>query len=198
VRCGLTRGADATAADQATWQAYLKGQGAQVAPQSPLRRFARFWWVPVFAVVLAVGYFVSARRDSAGAIEAGGSLSVAELRVGDCFNGGDEDEFESVDARRCDEAHAYEVFHVATHPGASVYPTDAVMEAYFVSECAPAFATYVGTPYSTSTLYATMITPTEAGWRDGDRGFSCILFEPGADPNGAPKQLTASQRGAAR
>ena len=68
----------------------------------------------------------------------------------------------------------------------------AELETVFSSICLDEFEGYVGAPYATSAIYASMISPSEGSWADGDRTFTCVLF----DPDGA--ELTESLRGAAR
>jgi hypothetical protein len=155
------------------------------------RRLLRFWWIPVIGIVLLVGYLQTARRGDDGSLTTSGTVSVDDLRVGDCFNSGDEEEISNVDGVPCTEAHEYEVFAVDTYEADSL-PSDAAMESVFSSLCVPPFETYVGFPYATSALYGSMITPSQESWNDGDRTFVCVLY----DPENA--QLTSSMRGAGR
>jgi len=177
-RCGLVRGAESTLSDQTAWAS----QGGALAPteQPAWRSWIRFWWIPALAIFLAVGYFASARRDDGGAITAGGTLSIQDLRVGDCFNFGEADEISSVDARRCDEMHDYEMFHVATWAGAGDYPAEDAMTGFVIDECVPAFERYVGRSYQASRLDFVHFVPLEEGWNAGDRVFQCAMFDPGA------------------
>jgi hypothetical protein len=147
--------------------------------------------VPALVVVLVIGYFATARRDDSGAITGGGTLSVQDLRVGDCFNSEDADEIAEVDARPCSEPHEYELFHDAEHPGPS-YPTDEAWFTFIVEECTPAFEEYVGIDFDSSSLDIQPLTPTEGGWDDGDRVLQCIAV----DPNDST--LTTSLRNANR
>lgn len=178
VRCGLTRGAESTPVDQATWASQAS---SPVATQQPgWRRWIRFWWIPALAIFLAVGYLASARRDDGGEITAGGTLSIEDVRVGDCFTFEEADEIGSVDARRCDEPHDYEMFHVATWTGDSSYPTEDAMTDFVANACIPAFSEYVGRTYDASRLDFVHFVPLEQGWEDGDRVFQCAMFDPDA------------------
>lgn len=189
-QCGLLRGAESTEADQAGWTAQAGG-GAAMAEPAGWRRLLPFWWIPLLAVVLAVGYFANARRDADGTLEAAGTLSVADLRPGDCFNSGDETEITDVDGAPCTEAHEYQVFANGRHE-ADVYPSDAQMDAIFASVCEAPFDAFVGVSYANSELWASMITPSEESWSDGDRTFTCMLYDP------EDSQLTTSMEGANR
>jgi putative regulator of septum formation len=190
-RCGLTRGAEATEADQSAW--------AGAAPQAAeggrglLPQLLRFWWIGALAIVLVVGYFTAAKRDEAGSITDAGTVPVEELRIGDCFVlATDADEISEVDARPCGEAHQYEIFHVATWDREGAYPSDDDWFTFIVASCDPAFEAYVGREYMASVLEVVPLTPTEDGWADGDRVLQCALLDP------ADASLTSSMRDANR
>ena len=157
----------------------------------------RYWWVGLIAVVLVAGYLTTARRGDDGALVTAGTVDVTELMVGDCFDSGEEGEISDVDGVPCDEPHDYEVFVVEEHE-ADAYPGEAVMDAIFASICVPSFESYVGTSYATSALYAGMITPSQASWGEGDREFTCYLYEPVDDTLAENVPLTGSMRGAGR
>jgi len=182
-RCQLLRGAEAPAEARAEWV-------PQAAAQPAWRRLLRFWWIPVAGVVLLIGYLSTAQRGSDGSLSSSGTVSVDDLRVGDCFNS-EETELTEVDGTPCGEPHEYEVFAIDTHQSDAL-PDDAGMELVFNSLCAGEFETYVGAPWVTSSVWASMITPSEESWADGDRTFICILYDPADDA------LTQSLRGTAR
>jgi hypothetical protein len=188
-RCGLGRGEVPPAEEQHAWQT----GAASAAPASGARRWLRFWWVPALAGVLIVGYLVSARRDDQGSITSGGTLSVTELRAGDCFDlsAGQNEEFSSVDAKPCTEPHEFEIYHTITSD-ASTFPNSTDDEALFVGQCMPAFQDYVGRTYEGSALWSTLFGPTQSSWDAGDRGYSCVLYQQGERP------MTGSMRGANR
>ena len=190
-RCGLIRGAESTSADQTAWAA--QGGGAvATAPDPGWRRWIRFWWVPALAIALVVGYLTTARRGDDGSLASAGNVSVDELREGDCFNATDDAEISDVDGVPCTESHEYEVFALSHYEGDGSYPPDAALDGIFTQICVPDFEPYVGEPYASSEIYGTMISPSEESWGEGDRAFTCLLF----DPNDA--QLTESLAGANR
>lgn len=198
-RCGLTRGSEVTASDQQSWATAAGVPGP--APEPPAwQRWIRFWWIPVVLIALGIGWFTAARRDDGGALTEGGTVSVTDLRPGDCFNtSADEEEISDVDGVPCDESHEYEVYVVQDREG-DTYPTDAEFDAIFDSICVSAFDAYVGADYATSVIYAGVITPSEGSWDDGDREYVCYLYEP-VDPNdpaSASVELTSSLEGAGR
>ena len=188
-RCGLIRGSEATEADASAWSA-----APATEPESGgWRRWLRFWWIPAIVIALAVGFFTNARRDDGGAITDGGTLSVEDLRVGDCFVFADEqDEVSEVDARPCSEPHEYEIYHVSTLDREGAYPTEGEWVTHIIDACSPTFASYVGRDYEESVLEIVPFTPTEEGWDDGDRVIQCAVLDPG-EP-----ELTTSLRDADR
>ena len=189
-RCGLIRGAESTPADQTTWAA--QGSTATAAPDPGWRRWIRYWWVPALAIALAVGFLTSARRGDDGSLATAGTVSVDELREGDCFNTSDEEEISDVDGVPCTEAHEFEVFGLANYEGDGTYPPDSELDGIFAQVCESDFEAYVGVPYAESEIWGTMISPSEDSWSSGDRSFICVLFEQD-DP-----ELTESLAGANR
>lgn len=194
-RCGLARGAEAPPDEQSAWAGTAEpGSGGR-----DWRRWIRFWWVPVLGVVLLVGYLTTARRDDGGALTTAGNVAVDDLRTGDCFNSADAGEISEVHGVPCGEPHEYEVFAVGDYGAENAaFPSDAEMELAFGAVCEPAFEPYVGTPYATSAIFGSMITPSEGSWSDGDRQFVCVLYEPDPDDPQASVVLTESLRGAGR
>jgi Septum formation len=192
-RCGLTRGAESTDADQTAWATPASGAGGGQGGGGLPSQLLRFWWIPVVVIVLAVGWFTTARRDSQGLITDAGTVSVEDLRVGDCFVLATEaDEISEVDAKPCAEPHDYEIYHIATWSRDGAYPTEDEWFTFIVDSCDPSFEAYVGRSYTTSELEIIPLTPTEQGWEDGDRVLQCALL----DPTGA--SLTSSMRDADR
>jgi hypothetical protein len=190
-RCGLTRGAEATDADQAGWAAAQPG--AQPQAGGGWTPWLRFWWIPAIVIALAVGYFTQARRGDDGGITDGGTLQIQDLRVGDCFVFEDTaDEISEVDARPCGQPHRYEMFHIATWNAGGDYPTEDAWFAFFIDACVPQFESYVGHDYQASQLDFVPFTPTEQGWDAGDRVVQCALVDP------SEAELTESLRNANR
>ena len=193
-RCGLIRGAEATDADQAGWAAESTS-AAQPPAEGGWRRWLRYWWIPAILIALAVGYFTNARRGDDGGISEGGTLQVADLRVGDCFDltEATATEISEVDAKPCTRAHEYEMFHITTWTDAQdTYPTDDEWGTFLLGDCTAAFADYVGRDYQASELDFVPFTPTEEGWDAGDRVVQCAVVDP------SDAELTDSLRDASR
>lgn len=194
-RCGLTRGAEATATDQASWS--TETATATPPPAAGWTKWLKLWWIPALAIVLVVGYIASARRDASGEIENPGSVSVTDVRSGDCFNLGEDEEISDVDGIPCSQPHLYQAFHVADHE-TSTFPTDAEFDAIFASVCLPRFEPFVGTSYDESVLFASMITPSQSSFDDGDREYICVLYEPDPDDPAQAVAVSGSMEGVNR
>jgi hypothetical protein len=196
-RCGLIRGAEATPTDQQAWAA----QTPQAQPQQAgWSKWLHLWWIPALVIVLAVGYFASARRGSSGEIEGGGNLSAFDIQLGDCFSvSSDGEQISDVDAVPCNEPHPYEAYVVADRETAA-YPTRTELDAIFDELCVAGFEPYVGAPYDTSEIWADFMTPSEESWDQGDREYVCYLYEPvdQTEPFGDVVDHTGSLEGAAR
>ena len=118
--------------------------------------------------VFLVGGFI--RRDRLGG-------SPAELKAGDCFDVPTTtgQTVNDVQHHPCTESHTGEVILVTEHPAAkgANAPTDTDLTSYLISTCGPALTTYVGPDTAKFDLGA--FSPTEDGWKDGDRGVTCYL-----------------------
>lgn len=198
-RCGLGRFADPSSPVPPDQRDPVTGQPlpswptatSTARPVPTWQRLLRFWWVGAIVVVLAVGWFTAARRGANGQINDSGTLAVTDLHVGDCFNNSTSTEVSEVDAVPCGDPHQYELFHVFQLTGAT-YPTDADLDSQSAAACAPAFATYVGHDYETSTLSISTLYPTSDGWKHGDREVQCVVH------NEAESKVTGTARGTAR
>lgn len=137
--------------------------------------------IAVIAVIsFAVGYFGQASRDDGGTITSAGSLSPQDMQVGDCYDDPEnlEDgpvEINEVAAVPCDEPHDNEVFHTFDLTGDTL-PSENELFAFVDQECVAAFETYTGQSYLDSDLDLFPLSPTDAGFDDGDRKVVCSLY----------------------
>jgi len=196
-QCGLIRGSEVPDADRAAWAEASGAPAPGAGTQPGWQRWLRFWWIPAVTIALAVGYFTTARRGEDGSLSTGGTLSVTDLQVGDCFSTDGATEIADVDGVPCTEPHTFEVFAVHTYDG-PLPMTDASSEAVFRDLCEREFEAYVGAPYATSAIYGSMISPSEESYRGGDREYVCVLFEPDPADVNEDRVLTESLRGVAR
>jgi putative regulator of septum formation len=105
------------------------------------------------------------------------SGAAEDLRVGDCFEEpAGQQVIEDVQHQPCTENHDAEVVFVGNYPAAKAAATPAgdEYETYVATNCLPAFATYTGVDVmSQEVLGIGYYTPTNEGWRAGDREIMC-------------------------
>jgi hypothetical protein len=125
--------------------------------------------VAIIAVIAVVGVVF---RDRFGS-------NAGELVVGDCFDlpGAAGLTVKNVQHHPCNEAHTAEVFAVFNHPAGKddAFPGTTTLKSFATDGCAAPFATYVGTSMDETVLAVGYFRPTEEGWKDGDRAFTCYL-----------------------
>ncbi|HZD23307.1 MAG TPA: septum formation family protein [Acidimicrobiia bacterium] len=139
----------------------------------------------VLGVIVAGGVWFftgldDANRDDSGQIVDGGDLDVTAMQPGDCFNDPEEfwEEVTHVDAVPCSEPHDNEVFAVLSVGSAlgDEFPGVDVLDQYTYESCLAPFEEYTTGPYAKSSLEVFAFFPTEEGWNQDDREFSCVLF----------------------
>ena len=201
-KCGLERGADpaaATVASPGNQPSAPGTEGAQPAPAAPgsgygtpapqsgrpgwLHLVLRFWWVGLLVIgggIAAFNYL-------------GGSRSVTDMGVGDCFNVADPNSqfVDDVTLLECTEPHQFEMFFVGDLPDGP-FPSGDEVTVWLQANCFPAFADYVGIESQNSQLDLLPITPTEDGWNEGDHSVQCALTDLESP------ELTGSMKDAAR
>ncbi|MET0297340.1 MAG: septum formation family protein [Microbacterium sp.] len=107
-----------------------------------------------------------------------GDADVFTLRVGDCFNDVDATEVTEVPAVPCADAHDNEVYLSFDMPDGE-WPGQEAIDAAAEAECTPAFSSFVGLDYDSSSLDWYAIYPVQGGWEDlGDREILCAVWDP--------------------
>ena len=117
--------------------------------------------------VIAIGALIFRDRLSSNA---------GELKVGDCFDHPQGTAvIKDVQHHPCTEAHTAEVIFLGSLTGDNAtYPSDVAIETYVGESCIPAWSTYTGKDYQTEVVLGlAYYTPSEEGWKDGDRGVVC-------------------------
>ena len=183
--------------DQPQWQ----GQPGQPQPwqqpeerrRSPLVTLLSYAWILIPIGFALFYFFGQARRDDSGDIQGPGTLTVYDLRVGDCFNGDMSGSVSDVEARPCSGPHEYEVYGTVTHPdNGGEFPGDDVIGEHADDVCLAEFERFVGVAYEDSALYASWLSPSRESWSNGDRETLCIIHEEDE------REVTGSMRGANR
>lgn len=122
----------------------------------------------------------SGSNGNIGNNEAGITVSVFDIKIGDCFAEPSENEFiEEITLTDCDEPHDNEVYAFGQYPADedAEFPAEDDLDDFANDFCTAEFEDYVGIPYSDSIYYFTYFQPTEMSWEDGDREIVCILYD---------------------
>ncbi len=118
----------------------------------------------------------------------GSTTSATSISVGDCFAeftqfevepGAPATAVESVDTADCDEIHALEAYYVgpAYESFENGYPDDETIDGVAITSCRQRFERFVGTDWESSELDFWWLTPSAAGWDQGDRDLVCLVGE---------------------
>ncbi len=115
-----------------------------------------------------------------------------DIREGQCFNGGGEEEVAEVQDVPCEEPHDSEVYAVFDYPAQEDdYPGNDVLRDYGDAECRDRFDDFVGIDYEQSELVMGTLWPSTDTWAMGDRAIVCTV-------SAEEEQLTGSMKGSRR
>lgn len=138
-------------------------------------------------------FFPDAERDSEGQIISEGSLSLKDLRVGDCFNQkelDDESEYElldEVDAMPCERLHDFEVYAISQNvfEQQSSFDMDSTIPVEFcLSEYSNLKNISIEETYKKllqdeePEIYKSIyFSPSSETWARGDRKVTCAIYK---------------------
>jgi hypothetical protein len=117
------------------------------------------------------------------------------LTAGTCLSGVHEGATVTSSTARpiaCTSPHENEVVATFDYPGGGAFPGDAAFQAFAETNCIPAFGTYVGIDFESSSLNMIFVAPTNDTWLKGDRQVACVTLT--ADGS----LLSTSVKGSAR
>ena len=117
----------------------------------------------------------------------GVEVDVFKLEVGDCFiepQDAEEELIYSVQVVPCSEPHSDEIFALVPLPDGDFPGLDAI-DSQAEELCKAEFEGFVGLSYKESDLDFWVITPTEEGWRAGDREVLCNIYDPDGNVSGS-------------
>lgn len=106
------------------------------------------------------------------------TLSVFEIRVGDCFDDGafTGDEVLDIPTVPCTKPHDNEVYAKFAMPG-DEWPGDDTVDQVAMAMCYDRFRAAIGKSYEDSAIDFTTMYPSERSWNQGgDREIICIAF----------------------
>ena len=119
--------------------------------------------------------------------DSGANGQVPTADVGDCItNQVANTSVSAFEVVSCDEPHTGELIHKFDLPDGE-FPDQATIQAAIEAEClGSTFEDYVGTPYETSEIFITPVTPTQQTWDQADdREVLCFgTLEGGAELTG--------------
>jgi hypothetical protein len=144
---------------------------------------------PLWTAILVLGTVGYLFRDHM-------SGNVTALKVGDCFDvpaGVVTDTvLKDVQHHPCSETHGAELLFTGFAPGPdNAFPADADLNAFAQTLCVPAYLAYTGRDFMTDEAYdVKTLFPTGDGWKQGDRGFSCLIVR----TDGLPMTATVRVR----
>lgn len=131
-------------------------------------------WVVLIPIGIVVVQGLTAPRNDAGEVAETGSMSVEDLRLGDCINGLRESSFVlTVEATDCSEPHDGQVFAVFDLPDGD-FPGEDQMTAQADSGCFARLAEDFPETYADKGVGVFFYHPTAGSWREGDREIVCV------------------------
>ncbi|AFR06267.1 septum formation family protein [Nocardiopsis alba ATCC BAA-2165] len=110
--------------------------------------------------------------------------NVMELTVGDCFNESEmnsalmSSEVQGIPLIDCSEPHDSEFFYSEILPEGDFPGTESVNASAEEACFGQPFTDFVGVEFAVSEIYASFLTPIEAGWEAGDREILCYVMLP--------------------
>jgi hypothetical protein len=130
--------------------------------------------VVVVVVVLLVGAGSDGvKRDDDGRISEAGTLSMLDLRKGDCLKRVPTNTTQKVDVVPCERAHDGEVYTVIELPDGD-WPGNSAVEGKGERGCPARLRHQFPTAAADRSVKIYYYTPTEDTWDDGDHALPCV------------------------
>lgn len=135
-------------------------------------------WAALIALVLTVAD-QDVDRDSQGRALSSGSVSVDNLRVGDCVRDADDlvSGARTVYVVPCDQPHQMEAYYAFNLTGTR-FPGSVDVRRSAESGCVAAFEDFAKMSYQDSELRVRYFRPSAQTWRQGDRAVLCFAGPP--------------------
>lgn len=135
---------------------------------------------------------VGALLTACGGKDGSNSVSVFDVRVGECFNAPStvNAELSKITKIPCAKAHLREVYAITDYKSGSsdTYPGADALSTYSKGVCAQQYKPYVGVDYLDSALFFTYLFPSARSWeQDHDRKIVCFVTSSGEPLTGSVK-----------
>ena len=144
--------------------------------------------------IAAIAACASALLTGCGGKGDGNSISVFDVKVGECFNapGTVTAELSKITKVSCAKEHLREAYAIADYEAPSgssdAYPGADALSTYSKGVCAQQYKPYVGVDYLDSALYFTYLFPSARSWeQDHDRNVICFVTSSGEPLTGSVK-----------
>ena len=119
-------------------------------------------------------------RDSSGHVVQSGTVTVNQLKLGDCFDqsvtpkNGASVHVTTVHVVPCSESHDWEVFHTFMLTDGA-YPGESDASRFAEGGCLDAYQPFTGAAHSASSPSLLFLYPLQTQWSAGDRKVTCVL-----------------------
>lgn len=137
---------------------------------------------------------VSAALTACGHKGDGNSVSVFDVKAGECFNAPStvSAELSKITQIPCAKEHLREAYAVTAYKAAAgssdAYPGADALSTYSKGVCAQQYKPYVGVDYLDSGLFFTYLFPSARSWeQDHDRAIVCFVTSSGEPLTGSVK-----------
>jgi Domain of unknown function (DUF4190)/Septum formation len=131
-------------------------------------------WLVLIAIGVTVAILTEADRDRAGGIVSGGTVSINDLRLGDCVNDVQEGKVVAhLPAVPCNEPHDGEVVGVFDLP-VGEFPGDSAVESQSEQGCSGRLASYAPGAVEDPAVNLLYYSPSKQNWDRNDHSVVCI------------------------
>jgi hypothetical protein len=157
-----------------------KGRGLAIAGVT----ISSIYFVAI-AIAVTVSLLSGASRDASGQISDSGSVSINDLKVGDCVESLREGTAYAVTAVPCAQPHHAEVFAKFALTGSS-YPGDTSVSSQAESGCSTRLDNYSSSAVDDEALDIYYFPPSRQSW-SSDKTVICLVVDEGGTRTGSVK-----------
>lgn len=141
------------------------------------RSIAALVVIACWILLIAVGFALadSVDRDGNGQITSAGTISVLDVKEGDCINVGAAEKIMTVEATPCADPHQWEAFGAFALPDGE-FPGNGVVQRAGDMGCLERAREFLGTTPRRAGVLVLPLTPMEQGWKTlDDHSVTCLV-----------------------